>query len=326
MIHKKEDTITRLKQTEAALRTSEEKYRSMIRDLSEGFYSVTLDGVLLDHNVEFNRMLGFGLNEDLVGIQLPDFWQNPEDRTVYLEEFMKHGYIKNYLVAAKRTTGEGFFVEANSRLVKDEQGRPSRIDGTFIEVTERVRAQEALRESERRYRNLFDHSLNGFALHKIVLDDAGQPVDYVFLEVNPAFEELTGLLADQVVGRRATEVLPGVEGSPFVPTYGQVASTGEPIRFEQFAPQLGRHYLIAAFSPQKGQFATLFTDITERKRAEEELEQAVRELERSNSELAQFNRLAVGREMRMIELKRQVNELSEEMGREPPYDLSFLQG
>jgi len=66
-------------------------------------------------------------------------------------------------------------------------------------------------------------------------------------------------------------------------------------------------------------------DITERVRAEEKLKQTVAELERSNADLARFNRLAVGRELRMIELKRQINELSEGLGREPPYDLSLVE-
>lgn len=66
-------------------------------------------------------------------------------------------------------------------------------------------------------------------------------------------------------------------------------------------------------------------DITERVRAEEKLKQTVAELERSNANLARFNRLAVGRELRMIELKRQVNNLSEQLGKEPPYDVSFAE-
>ena len=84
-------------------------------------------------------------------------------------------------------------------------------------------AEQAPRESEERYGDLFDHSLSGVGLHEIVLDAEGHPVDYIFLEVNRAFEELTGLSADKIIGKRVTEVLPGIEDSVFIEVYGRVA-------------------------------------------------------------------------------------------------------
>jgi PAS domain S-box-containing protein len=137
--------ISARKRAEDALRESEERYRRTIKDLTEGFYNVTPDGILLDHNREFNRILGFDLEENLVGIRLPDFWQNPEERKVYIEELSKNGVIKSYLIPAKKKNGEHVFVEANTRLVKERQGRPPHIEGTFVDVTERKRAEAELR-------------------------------------------------------------------------------------------------------------------------------------------------------------------------------------
>lgn len=126
-----------------------------------------------------------------------------------------------------------------------------------------------LKLAEERYRHLFDNSLSGFALHEIVTDPEGHPVDYVFLEVNRAFEELTGLKARDIVGKRVTDVLPGVEDAPLIKLYGQVALTGTPTRFEQYLASRNRYYDIAVFSSSPDQFAILFSDITERKRAED---------------------------------------------------------
>ncbi|MBI3471188.1 MAG: PAS domain S-box protein [Candidatus Solibacter usitatus] len=160
---------------------------------------------------------------------------------------------------------------------------------------------EALRASEEKYRRLFDHSLNGLALHQIVTDGRGRPVDYIFLEVNRAFEKLTGMRAQDVLGRRVTEVVPGIEADSFIEIFGRVALSGEPVRFEKFASPLNKHYDIAAFSPRKGQFAASFSDITSQKLAEERLGQHARLLEQKNQALAKA--LSAVEEAR--ELKRQ---------------------
>ena len=118
-----------------------------------------------------------------------------------------------------------------------------------------------------RDRLLFQHLSEGFAVHQMIYDGAGRPCDYRFLDVNPAFERLTGLKREQAVGRTVLEVLPGTE--PFwIETYAQVAETGAPVVFEQRHQQLGMWFEVRAFSPQRGQFAVLFLDITARKRAE----------------------------------------------------------
>jgi PAS domain S-box-containing protein len=124
-----------------------------------------------------------------------------------------------------------------------------------------------LRRSEQRYAQLFREMLNAFALHEILCDELGNPVDYRFLAVNPAFERMTGLHAAQVIGRTILNVLPGTEPH-WITTYGQVALTGQPVFFENYSREIGKHFSVHAFSPAPGQFACLFEDITERKQAE----------------------------------------------------------
>jgi PAS domain S-box-containing protein len=139
----------------------------------------------------------------------------------------------------------------------------------FRDVTARWATGEALLQSERRYRALFENMSEGFALHEIILRD-GVPCDYRFLDVNPAFEALTGLKRSDVVGRSVGEVLPG-DDPHWVRTYGAVALTGESVRFEHFSRVLNRHYQVFAYRPAPGQFAVLFHDITEHRRLEEAL-------------------------------------------------------
>jgi len=139
-------------------------------------------------------------------------------------------------------------------------------------------AEQALRESEERYRSLFSGMTEGFALHEIICDEKGEPVDYRFLDINPAFERLTGLKRKDVVGRLMSEVLPGDEPG-WVKAYGGVALTGTPAHFENYSPGLKRHYEVYSYRPAPGQFAVLFMDVTKRRQIEEELQSSRVELE-----------------------------------------------
>ncbi len=151
-----------------------------------------------------------------------------------------------------------------------------------IESHDSGHLRDALHRSQDRYKALFEHTLTALALHEIVTDDRGVPIDYIFLDVNAAFEQATGLKARDVIGRRVTAALPGIERTRFIEIYGQVALTGESIRFESFAEPLDRYYDINAFSPAPRQFATAFQDITAQKRAAEERERLYREARDAN--------------------------------------------
>jgi PAS domain S-box-containing protein len=149
-------------------------------------------------------------------------------------------------------------------------------------LIESKRAEEALHKSEEKYRTLFENVNEGFALHKIIVDESGVPIDYTFLEINSAFEAMTGLERAKVIGKTAREILPGIEKDPadWIGTYGKVAMTGVGINFENYSEAIGRWYQVNAFSPKAGCFAVTFTDVTERKAAEEALRRLNLELDR----------------------------------------------
>ena len=132
-----------------------------------------------------------------------------------------------------------------------------------------ARLLESLEQSEARFRQLFTEMHAGFALHEIICDEDGNPSDYRFLEVNAAFEQMTGLCREQILGKRVKEVLPGTEDY-WITAYGQVARTGTPVRLEQFSNELDRFYEVVAFSPAKRQFAVVIQDVTSRVHGEEE--------------------------------------------------------
>ena len=129
---------------------------------------------------------------------------------------------------------------------------------------------QELENSERRYHSLFENMQSAFAYHQLVVDSQNNPVDYIFLDVNKAFETMMGLKRDAILGKRVTAVLPGIEKEPigWIQRYSKVATTGIPDQFEYYSKSLDRWFSISAFSSQKGFFVTLFDEITQRKKTE----------------------------------------------------------
>jgi len=133
--------------------------------------------------------------------------------------------------------------------------------------------EQLLRESEEKYRSLFENMPNGIALCRIILDKNNKPADFEYIEVNDAFEKLTGLKKADTEGKKVTELIPGIKESEpdLLGICGKVALTGEGTKFEIYFEPLKMWLSISAYCPMKGYFAAIFDNITWRKRAEESL-------------------------------------------------------
>jgi PAS domain S-box-containing protein len=138
-------------------------------------------------------------------------------------------------------------------------------------IIERKRTEESLRRSEQRFRSLFQSMAEGFALCEMIYDEAGRPVDFRYLAVNSAFSTLTGLPVGQVWGRTVREVLPGIE-SHWIEAFARVVQSGQAERIENSVRELDREYEVHAWCTDPGRFAVVFSDVTERKRAEKILQ------------------------------------------------------
>jgi signal transduction histidine kinase len=130
--------------------------------------------------------------------------------------------------------------------------------------------------------------LDGFAFCKMIFDEQNNPVDFIYLEINDAFERLTGLKREAVVGKRVTEVIPGTEKTnpELFDIYGRVALTCREERFDIFFKPLSKWFSISAYCPQKGYFAAVFEDITERKKMEQKVSNSLEESKRRESEIS----------------------------------------
>jgi PAS domain S-box-containing protein len=176
--------------------------------------------------------------------------------------------------------------------VFDHGGRIVRWFGTNTDITDQKKTEEALRQSEEQYRMLFTTLTEGFCIIEMLFDADERPIDYRFLEINPAFERQTGLHEAQ--GRLMRDLAPDHE-EHWLEIYGTIALTGEPVRFENEAKVLNHWYEVSAYrvgDPESRRVAVLFNDITERKQAEEVLKTIADNLKASNQELEQFAYIA----------------------------------
>ncbi|MCL4560929.1 MAG: PAS domain S-box protein [Chloroflexi bacterium] len=163
-----------------------------------------------------------------------------------------------------------------------------------------TKAEAAIKASEERYHRLFAGMTEGFALHEIVCDEQGRPMDYRILEVNPAFERLTGLKRGDLVGKLHSEIpLLQNDNSQWIDIGGKVALTGEPVHFEHYSPSLKAYYDVFAYQPEPRQFAIILVNITDRKRTEEALlhQQARLEVQQRLIEQREQERLQIARDL-----------------------------
>ncbi len=137
------------------------------------------------------------------------------------------------------------------------------------------------------YKTILSQMMDGFALHKIIFDIEEKPVNYKFLYVNPAFEVLTGLKKDEILGKKVSEIIPDIREDEFdwIGAYGNVATKGEPLTFESFSKHIGKWYSIHAYSPKRNYFVTIFNDITQVKRKELDLQERNEELSKAQEKL-----------------------------------------
>jgi PAS domain S-box-containing protein len=251
---------------------SEERLSDVTEYMADLVARLDKDGFYKYVSPSFERVLGYRQDE-LVGTWAADI-VHPADREQNIKDISDmclkgEGSVE---LRQRHRSGTYRWFEVTGRNIYDENGI---VTGAVLgarDITDRRIAEKKFNSRNKQYKDLFDNMIDGFAIHEIIADEWGNPVDYVFLEVNPAFESYTGLNPEFITGKRVTELIPDIE--PYwITTYGQVAFTGVQLFIENYSAQLDKWFKVTAYSPERGYFATIFEDITDRKKSEDLLKE-----------------------------------------------------
>ncbi len=262
-----------LYEKECQINEQNEIFRTTLYSIGDGVISTDSDGLVTHMNAIAERLTGWKESEakgktlDTVFHIINESTRQPVDNPVkkVLAEGRTVGFANHTILISK--DGRETPVADSGSPICGSDGNVHGVVMVFQDQTREHERQEAIQKSEQRYRSLFTEMKEGFALHEIICNTDGIPVDYKFITLNPAFEELTGFRAEDTVGHTIKELDPDIEPD-WIERYGTVALTGVPAVFENYTASLKKYYHVVAFCPQKGQFAVLFTDITERKATE----------------------------------------------------------
>jgi len=180
------------------------------------------------------------------------------------------------------------WVSARGRIERDGTGRPEFLAGVMLDITRQKAAQDALRVAEERYRTLITSIDEAFAIVQVLVDDEGRPRDYRFEEVNRGFEQQSGLV--EATGKTIREMVPDIEPR-WIELYGRVALSREPARFVEHSAAMGYWWDVYAMpmgAPEERRIGILFTDITARKQAEEDMRLLADDLSEGNRRQTEF--------------------------------------
>ena len=263
--------------------------RAILDNAAYAIVTSDVRGVITSFNPAAEKLLGWRAAE-LVGKTTPEIFHLPAELAAYAQKLsaefnapVKAGF-ESLVEAARRglrresewecvrKDGSRVPVVLSVSTLRNEAGEITGFMGLSADIAGRKETELKLKEREAKYRLMFENMVNGFALHEVIYDERGQPVDYRFLEVNPAFEHLTGLSDKMVVRRLVREVLPDIEPE-WLEMFARVVTTGQPFAGEIRAGQLDKSFEVWVFQPRPDQLALMFSDVTGRRRMEEELRQ-----------------------------------------------------
>lgn len=282
-----------------ALKEFEVQFRSIMDGSRDSIVLYDEQGRCLLWNKSFENMLRLK-GSDLMGLYGWDLQYRFADQEIRTPEFRQElrsmwsdilqvGEFPDFSHLTERTMvypeGETLYLQELTFSIRTPKG--FRLGSIIRDITEQKKGEQAIKESEERYRTLFESMNEGFALLENMYDSKDNPCDFRYIDVNPAFENFMGISREEILGRTVREMQPR-SFSQWLIAANTVIRSGKPVQIMHYSSTVGRYLDCTVFSPREGLCAVLFFDITERVEAENALKEYADRLKRSNEDLERF--------------------------------------
>jgi PAS domain S-box-containing protein len=269
-----------LRNTQEKLVESRDNYHELYDFAPVGYFTLDEKALIRQVNLTGANLLGMQrsklINTKFYHYILPDF---QDDFYFHCKQIFKSKTKQTFDLKLVKLDGTIFDARLDSIAAKDKVGASRQFRAAVADITERVQAKEVLQESEEKFRLMFNQMVSASALFEVIFNKRGRPVDYRYIEVNPAFEHNTGKKKDEVIGKTLLEVFPNTERY-WLQSFEKVALNRKSIEIENYHKGLNKYFHVSGFMPKDGQVAVTFVDVTDRMRIEKALQEAHDDLEK----------------------------------------------
>lgn len=288
-------SITRQQEEAARLKMSNELLTATLASIDHAVFVIEgPERIVRMCNAAVERIFGYEA-EDLIGQPISILHRDQESYQEFIHNraaSLPHSTPYRTKLTTRHRDGSQRYTDVTLTPLLYSMSMLTGEVSVVRDITEEHRRDELLKASEASYRDLFNSMREGFILFEMIYDATGQAVDYKFIETNPAFETITGIKREDVVGQTVYTIFPSTDPAT-IATFARVVETGKPVSGEEFILILGKYVDFTAFRPRPGQFVVTFHDITDRRAAQQSLEEerallAQRVAERT-AELTQAN-------------------------------------